>query len=377
MNEILFNKPIQKIKYATSVQKFLHKNQSLHGPGICSEQIKKILKEKYKFKNILLTNSCTSALEMSSLAIGIKHGDEVIVPSYSFITTASSFVRSGAKIIYCDIDQSTLMPNFEQIKKEVTKKTKAIIIVHYQGQSVNYLDELESFCRKQKIYLIEDAAQALGSFFKKKALGLFGDFSCFSFHQTKNIHSGIGGLLVVNNKKFVNKANFIIDKGSDRQLVIQKKRKFFSWVTLGSSFILSELNCSYLLPQVIEYEKLINHRKLLYDKYIKNLSQIKKSYFKIHSNYKFKFNYHALVITLKNNCRDKFLKYLKIHSINAFIGYVPLHKSTYGKRFYKKKNLTITNKIHNKIIRLPIHNYLKVKDVNYICNKINEFFERN
>jgi dTDP-4-amino-4,6-dideoxygalactose transaminase len=377
MNEILFNKPIQKIKYATSVQKFLHKNQSLHGPGICSEQIKKILKEKYKFKNILLTNSCTSALEMSSLAIGIKHGDEVIVPSYSFITTASSFVRSGAKIIYCDIDQSTLMPNFEQIKKEVTKKTKEIIIVHYQGQSVNYLDELKSFCRKQKIYLIEDAAQALGSFFKKKALGLFGDFSCFSFHQTKNIHSGVGGLLVVNNKKFVNKANFIIDKGSDRQLVIQKKKKFFSWVTLGSSFILSELNCSYLLPQVIEYEKLINHRKLLYDRYIKNLSKIKENYFKIHSNYKFKFNYHALVITLKNNCRDKFLKYLKIHSINAFIGYVPLHKSTYGKRFYRKKNLAITNKIHNKIIRLPIHNYLKVKDVNYICNKINDFFERN
>lgn len=376
MKEILFNKPIQKKKYAVCVQKFLSKNQSLHGPGKNSEEIKKILKKKYKFKNILLTNSCTSALEISALAIGIKPGDEVIVPSYSFITSASSFVRSGAKIIYCDIDQTTLMPNIEDIKKEVTKKTKAIIIIHYQGQSVDYLDELQNFCLNQKIYLIEDAAQALGSFFKKKALGLFGDFSCFSFHQTKNIHSGVGGLLVVNNKKFINKTNFIIDKGSDRQLVVQKKRKFFSWVTLGSSFILSELNCSYLLPQVIEYEKLINHRKLLYDRYIKNLSKIAKNYFKIHSNYKFKFNYHALVITLKNNNRDKFLRYLKMHSINAFIGYVPLHKSIYGKRFYKKK-LPNTNKIHNKIIRLPIHNYLNIEDVNYICDKINDFFKKN
>jgi dTDP-4-amino-4,6-dideoxygalactose transaminase len=378
MKTILFNQPIQKKKYAFYVKKFLNSNKSLHGPGEYSERIKKILIKRYKFKNILLTNSCTSALEIAALSIDIKKGDEVIVPSYSFITSASSFARCGAKIVYCDIDKHDLMPTLQQIKERITKKTKAIVIVHYQGKSINYLDILQNFCKKHKIYLIEDAAQALGSFFKKKALGLFGDFSCFSFHQTKNIHSGVGGLLLVNNNKFLNKANFIIDKGSDRQLVIQNKKKFFSWVTLGSSYILPELNCSYLLPQIIEYNKLINYRKKLYERYILNLFKYKKNYFNIIHNYDFQFNYHALVILLKNNSRDKLLQYLKRKSINAFIGYMPLHKSSYGKKYYQKKNLLqITDKVHSKIIRLPLHNYLKINDIDYICKEINNFFKKN
>ena len=143
------------------------------------------------------------------------------------VETGSSFARTGCKIVYCDIDEENLMPSFDQIKKLVTKKTRAIVIVHYQGFSVDYLDKLQEFCRKKNIFLVEDAAQAMGSYFKDKPLGSYGDFGCISFHHTKNIHSGIGGLLILNNKKLKKKIDFIYDKGTDRSLVISKKRKYY------------------------------------------------------------------------------------------------------------------------------------------------------
>ncbi len=152
-------------------------------------------------------------MEMSALMLNLKIDDEVVIPSYAFVTTGSSFARTGCKIRYCDIDPKNLMPSFDNIRDRVNKKTKAIVIVHYQGFSVDYLDKLKIFCKKKNIFLIEDAAQAVGSFYKRKPLGSFGDFACFSFHQTKNLHAGIGGLLVVNSKiKLHFNTSFEIDK---------------------------------------------------------------------------------------------------------------------------------------------------------------------
>ena len=204
--------------------------------------IKKKLKKLYQFNHIHLTNSCTSALEMSALLIDLKPNDEVILPSYTYITTGSSFARAGCKLRYCDIQRHNLMPSFDQIKSCVNKKTKVIVIVHYKGFSVDYLDKLQNFCKKNKIFLVEDAAQAFGSYFKKTPLGKFGDFGCFSFHNTKNIHAGIGGMIVVNNKKFIEKSNFVFDKGNDRSLVVANKKKYYSWVEIGSSFLSPILN---------------------------------------------------------------------------------------------------------------------------------------
>jgi dTDP-4-amino-4,6-dideoxygalactose transaminase len=375
MRKILFNDPIKNKKYSKNVVNFLNSNQSLHGPGKNILAIKKKIYTYFNFQHIHLTNSCTAAMEMAALMINLNNTDEVIIPSYTFVTTGSSFARTGCRIRYCDIDPKNLMPSFKNIQEKVNKKTKAIVIVHYQGFSIDYLDKLKFFCKKNKIFLIEDAAQAFGSYFKKKPLGSFGDFACFSFHQTKNIHSGIGGMLVVNNKKFRNKSNFIFDKGTDRSLVLSNKRKYFSWVEIGSCFLLPELNASYLLPQINEYKKICRYRSILYYRYIKNFKTWLNDEFKIYSNLNYKYNYHALVIVVKKNNRSSLLKFLIEHNIFAFIGYIPLHKSIIGKKYLDKKEiLPGTEKLYKRIIRLPLHNHLSINDIDYVCKVIKKFY---
>jgi len=377
MKEIKFNTPLYNPNTKKNVIRFLNQKKSIHGPGANILGLKKKIKKLYNFKHIHLTNSCTSALEICALLIKLKPKDEVILPSYSFITTASSFARTGCSIKYCDIDKETLMPLFSDITKCVNKNTKAIVIVHYQGFSVNYLDKLKNFCKRKKIFLIEDAAQAFGSYFKKKPLGSFGDFSCFSFHETKNIHSGAGGMLVVNNLKYLPRSNIIFDKGSDRYLVINKKQKYYSWVENGSSFLLTELSASYLLPQLHNYQNVINYRSRLYKRYVENFSNWVSDEFYICNNYIYKYNYHALVIILKKNNRDKLLDFLKKYKIYPFIGYIPLHQSKAGKKYLmKNQKLKNTNLYGNKTIRLPLHNKLNVTDIDFITNKIKSFFNK-
>jgi len=377
MKEIKFNIPFNDPKSIKNVINFLKKKKPLHGPGKNIHQIKKRIKKIFSFKSIHLTNSCTSALEISALILNLKKTDEVIVPSFSFVTTASSFARTGCKLRYCDIEKENLMPSFDQIKKCVGKNTKAVVIVHYQGYSVNYLDKLKDFCLKKKIFLIEDAAQAFGSYFKNKPLGSFGDFACFSFHETKNLHSGVGGMLVINNKKFLRKSYFVFDKGTDRYLVEQGKQKYYSWVTLGSSFLLSEFVASYLLPQIINYKKIFHLRSVLYSRYVYNFRKWLKTEFYLTNNYKYIYNFHAFVIILRNDNREKFLNYLKRYNIKAVISYVPLHQSKAGK-IYKKleDNVNNTNNLAQKIIRLPLHNYLTLRDIDFVCDKIKKYFNK-
>jgi len=248
-----------------------------------------------------------------------------------------------------------------------------------QGLAVDYLDQLQKYCKTQKIYLIEDAAQALGSYHKKKPLGSYGDFACFSFHETKNFHSGMGGLLVINNKKFKRKSDLVFDKGTDRTLVVSNPnyfKKYYSWVEIGSCFRMPELNASYLSFQINDIEKLIKYRSLLYKRYIKNFSNWLKDEFNICNKPTYKYNYHQLTIILKKREREKFLKFLKKNKIIAFIGLEALHLSKMGKKFLPKNTkLKNTDDIIKKIVRLPIHNNLKLKEVDIICDKIKEYFK--
>lgn len=376
MNEIKFNIPLQIKESLSNVKKFLNSKLPAHGPGKNILSIQKEVNKRFNFENIFLTNSCTSALEICALTIDLKSDDEVIVPSFAFITTASSFARTGCKLVFCDIQKNNLMPSFNDIKKCVSKKTKAVVIVHYQGFSVNYLRELKSFCKKKNIFLIEDAAQAFGSYLKKKPLGSFGDFACFSFHETKNIHSGSGGMLVVNNKKFLKKTNFIFDKGSNRILMNSKKIKYYSWVTIGSAFLMTELTASYLKPQIEKINSINLKRAKLHNRYLKQLDRISKENFFIPKNLNSKYNFHSLVIILDKDIRESFLKFLKKFKINAVISYTPLHKSKAGKKFFKKKKiLKNTDFLIKRIVRLPLHNSLSYKQVDYICKKIKIFFK--
>ncbi len=380
MKKILFHTPLSSTRYSNNVKRLLDSGLSLHGPGKNIFQIKKELKKKFGFKHVHLTNSATSAMEICALILGLGKNDEVLMPSYNYNTTASSFVRTGCKIQYCDIDKKNLMPTFSQIKKYVNKKTKVIIIIHMQGLPIDYLDELKNYCKKRKIILIEDAAPALGSYFKNKAIGTFGDFATFSFHETKNYNSGLGGLLVVNNKRFRKISDLAFDKGTDRIYVTTKPnyyKKYYSWLTLGSSFRMGELNASYLQPQIKDINSVISYRSQLYKRYLKNFIPWSKDYFSICNKTKhiYKYNYHAFTIILKKNEREKFLKYLKKNNIIGFISFEALHLSDYGKKLLTKNTkLDNTNEIIRKIVRLPMHNKLKLKEVDYIAKKVKDYF---
>ena len=377
MKEIYFNEPLNLKPSIKNAKQFLDSGHPLHGPGKNILEIKKMVSRNLGLKNIFLTNSCTSALEICALTIGLESSDEVIVPSFSFITSASSFARTGCKLRFCDIEKKTLMPSLKDITKCINKKTKAIVIVHYQGYSVDYLDKLKNICKKNKIFLIEDAAQAFGSYFKNKALGSFGDFACFSFHETKNLHSGAGGMLVVNNKKYLNKIRIIHDKGTNRYLMNLKKIKYYSWVDIGSAFLMTELSASYLNPQIKYFKKIYKKRSKLYFRYQKLLSKIDNGNFYIPNNFKYRYNFHAFVLILEKNNREKFLKFLKKNKINAVISYTPLHRSIAGKRFTKsKKKLLNTDNYVKKIVRLPLHDSLTSKQIDFICMKIKEFFKK-
>ncbi len=382
MRKILFHTPLRDAKYVNNVKKLLDSNMSLHGPGENIFKIKNELKKKYGFSHTHLTNSCTSAMEICALLLNLGKNDEVLMPSYNYNTTASSFVRTGCKIQYCDIDKKNLMPTFEQIKKYVNKNTKVIIIIHMQGLPVDYLDELQKYCKSKKIILIEDAAPALGSYVKNKPVGSYGDFATFSFHETKNYTSGLGGLLVVNNKKFKKQSDLVFDKGTDRIYVTSKPnyhKKYYSWITLGSSFRMGELNASYLQPQIKDIDKVIKYRSQLYNRYRRNLSHWLADEFTIcnKTHHKYKYNYHAFTIILKKNEREKFLKYLKKNNIIAFISFEALHLSQYGKKLMSSKTkLNTTNEIIKKIVRLPMHNRLRLSEVDYISKKVRDYFHK-
>ena len=376
MNEIKFNIPLQINESLTNVKNFLNSKLPVHGPGKNIFSIQREVNKKFNFKDVFLTNSCTSALEICALAIDLKSDDEVIVPSFAFITTASSFARTGCKLKFCDIQKKNLMPSLKDIKTCISKKTKAIVLVHYQGFSVNFLNELKRFCNKKNIFLIEDAAQAFGSYLRKKPLGSFGDFACFSFHETKNIHSGSGGMLVVNNKKLLNKVRFIFDKGTNRFLMNTKKIKYYSWVTVGSAFLMTELAASYLKPQIEKMNMINLKRSKLYYRYLEQLDKISKNNFFIPKNLDSKYNFHSFVLILEKDIREKFLKFLKKFKINAVISYTPLHKSNAGRRFFvRNKKLKNTDIYIKRVVRLPLHNSLSYNQIDYICEKIKVFFK--
>ena len=380
MKTIAFTTPLRDKKYINNIKKLLDSKKSLHGPGDNINKIKKDLKKQFGFDHVHLTNSNTAAMEICALTLSLKKNDEVLIPTYSYNTTASSFIRTGCKIRYCDIEKENLMPSFKQFTNNVNKNTKVIILTHMQGVGVKYIYKLKNFCKKRKIYLIEDAAQALGTNIINKPAGTFGDFATFSFHETKNYQSGMGGLLVINNKKFRRKSDLIFDNGTDRTYVVSDPnyhKKYYSWVEIGSCFRLPELNASYLQPQIEDISKIINYRKKIYERYFRNFSTWLDDEFFICNTpkHKYKYNYHALSIILKKKERENFLKYLKKNKIIAFISVEALHLSKMGKKWLTKKTkLKNTDQIIKKIVRLPIHCELTIKDVDYISKKIKDYF---
>tara|TARA_Y100000590_G_scaffold407761_1_gene498305 strand:- start:1280 stop:2419 length:1140 start_codon:yes stop_codon:yes gene_type:complete len=373
MKPILFNVPYQTKNEIRYLKDSIKRNHFI-GNGYYTKKCQYLIQKKLNLSKVLLTDSCTSALEMSALLIkkkGIRQ--EIILPSYTFPTTASAFLRAGFKLVFADIDPKDFMIDIEDVKKKINKYTAGIIIVHY-GSFCADLNKFKKICNDNSIYLIEDAAQGFNSFLNKKSIGSFGDLSTFSFHTTKNIHAGLSGALVVNNKKFIKKADYIWERGTDRKKVIEGKAKKYSWVEIGGSFYPTELQAAFLYAQLKKLEENKSYRKKIYYTYYRNLINLKKSnliYFpEITSNYD--SNFHSFWILLKNKTKTRqMINFLKKQKIYAYIGYIPLHTSKIGREYgYDKYKLKNTEKYSYNIIRLPFHNYLKKSEIIKICKLI-------
>lgn len=377
-NFIPYNKPY----YALESLKFVKDavlNKSIASDGFYTKKCQKFFADRYHFQYSFLTPSCTAALEMAALLANISEGDEVIVPSYTFTSTANAFVLRGAKIKFAD--SSIYNPNIDvsEIKKLITKKTKAIVIVHYAGIACD-MNAIKLIAKKFDLLLIEDCAQAINSYFYDKPLGSYGDFSCFSFHDTKNISSGEGGLLVINNEKFINRAEIIREKGTNRSAFFRGEVNKYSWVDIGSSFLCSEITSAYLYGQLCNFDKIQNKRVKIFDYYyskLKKKSSYKSGLFELpnitHSDNR---NGHIFYIVLKKRrVRDQLINFLLENKIQAVSHYIALHAS----KFYRKKHgsriLKNADKYTNCLLRLPLYPSLKLNEVNTITNLIEKFFE--
>lgn len=374
---ILFNKPFITNQEISNIKKIFKKNYNLNFgyqgwfSKLCTQEIKKISKAK----EVLLTSSCTGALEIITKAIDIKKGDEIIIPSFTFVSAVDAFVNAGAKIVFCDIDDKFVI-DLKDLKKKINKKTKAVVLVHYNGNSVNF-EKLNIFLKsKKKICIIEDAAAALGSKYKNKYLGTIGDFGCYSFHESKNIHCGVGGALLINNKKYLKKSKIIWNRGTNREDFDKKKINKYQWVDNGKSYHLSEIQSAFLFSQLKYLEKNLRIKKKIFFNYYNQL-KIYDKYFQLPNFNKFnESNYHIFFIVVKNkSTRQSFLNFMNKNLIQTVIHYEPLHASSIGRKLYKEKDLKRTYDLSKRIIRFPSYVGITDKEIKKTVNLTLKFFK--
>ena len=357
--------------------KHLKKYNNFSTDGFYSKKCSIFLEKTLKINKVLMTKSCTSALEMCALLINIKKDDEVIFPSYGYVSTVNAFVLRGAKPIFVDINSEDLNIDIDQIEKKINKKTKAIVITNYAGGSCD-IDKVIKLKKKYNLYLIEDAAQSIFSKYKNKYLGTFGDLATMSFHQTKNIHCGEGGALFINNKKFIKRAPSIFKKGTNKEKFLKNKIKKYTWIDLGSSFEMSEIHAYILFNSFSEWKKRLSQRMKIWNGFHNKLYILEQKnmlrrprFFK-----NVKHNAHLYYILVKKNYRNKIINYLRKNNIGATFHYLPLHNSYFFKKNYKKNlHLKVSTDSANKLVRLPISHNLSKEQFDHITNHLFKFFK--
>lgn len=375
---ICFNRPYLTGSEVRNI-KTAYKNGMLAGDGPFTQKCQTWLEKNLGTKKALLTHSCTSALEMAALLAGITPGDEVIMPSFTFVSTANAFVLRGARPVFVDIRRDTLNINEKLIESAITNKTKAIVPVHYAGLSCA-MDEILAIAKKHKLLVIEDAAHGLIAKYKNRELGTMGDLGVLSFHETKNIISGEGGALLINNKKFIKRAEIIWQKGTDRARFFRGEVDKYTWRDFGSSFLPGEITASFLWAQLQSAKKITQMRMLVWKKYAKGLQDLEKKkliqlpHKQVHASHNAHLFYFIITNTRK---RNKFLKIIKTKGVSCAFHYVPLHKSPFGKRKCRVSgSLLNTEQISESIVRLPIWIGIKKFQKN-ILKKVNKTFENN
>lgn len=345
----------------------------MSGNGDFTKKCQSFFEKKYGFKKCLLTTSGTDALEMCAMLCKLKPGDEVIVPSYTFVSTALAFLREGAKVVFADSCAESANISLEQIKPLVTSKTKVIAVVHYAGVAVD-MDPIMDFANEQGLLVVEDAAQAIDSYYKGRPLGSIGHFAAFSFHETKNISSGEGGMCVVNDDRYIPRSEIIWEKGTNRAEFYRGMVNKYGWVDMGSSFLPSEFNAAYLWGQIESMDDIQERRKHIWQMYYDGLNGFDPRVQMPHIPDYSTNNAHMFYIICPSlDYRTKLMKYLKDHGVIATFHYLPLHSSEYYKNKYQGPALINCDKYANCLLRLPLYYELRDKDVKEVVKLVRSF----
>ena len=346
--------------------------------GKYTSKAKTLLKDEFGFQEVYMTTSATHALEMAALILDFKQGDEVILASFNFPSAANCIVLRGATPVFVDLDPKTMNISPEEIEKNISSKTKAIIVMHYAGIACD-MDKIMEISKKYKLPVIEDAAQALGSKFYDKNLGSMGDMACISFHSTKNFIAGEAGCLIINrkDKEWLKKAEIIRQKGTNRQDLINGKVSKYEWVDQGSSYCPSEILMAVLCSQLENFDTINIKRKKLASIYLERLSKKKyKNYFRpmILPEYANSNNHIFYIITKNKIIRDELQTFLKKHNIGSAFHFIPLHNSIMGKKYgFESNELKYTDNLSQRLLRLPLYNAISEKEINYVCDYIDNF----
>lgn len=373
---IPFNKPcvVDKSKeYACEVLC----SDKLSGNGKFTYKCHTFFEKNYGFRKVLLTTSGTDALEMAALLIDIKPGDEVIVPSYTFVSSALAFTRQGAKIVFADSEQDTPNMDVSKLERLITPKTKAIVPVHYAGVAVD-MDPLIELTKKYGLFVIEDAAQAIDSYYKSRPLGSIGDLGCFSFHDTKNITAGEGGMLVINNPAFIKRAEILWEKGTNRSEFFRGEVNKYGWVDTGSSFLPSELNAALLFSQLEEIKNIQSRRLNIWNRYFAGLKDLAdKGYFRLPVVPEYATNNAHMFYLVCNTPEDRtsLITHLKENGIHAVFHYLSLHKSIYISKYNPEKvEMPMSDIYTEQLVRLPLFFSMTDENVDAVVAAVREYY---
>lgn len=379
MNKIQFNKPFLTGKEAHYMYQAVNTGK-LSGNGVFTKKCQHFFEEKYGFKKCIMTTSCTDALEMAAILCDVKPGDEVIVPSYTFVSSALAFVRQGARIIFADSCERNPNIDADKIEALITDKTKVIVPVHYAGVACD-MDKIMEIANRHNLYVVEDAAQAIDSCYKGKPLGGIGHFGCFSFHETKNVTAGgEGGLLCINDERFIRRAEIIWEKGTNRAEFFRGEVNKYGWVDTGSSFLPSEINSAFLWAQLESMEVIQARRKAIWNQYYDGLRDLAaKGFFILPDMPDYATNNgHMFYLVCRNlDERTKLISYLKEQGIGAVFHYLSLHLSDYYRGHHVGEIPILPNcdRFADCLVRLPMFYELKEDEAQYVISSIHEFYK--
>ena len=352
-------------------------NHKICGDGEFTKKCNSWIEEKTGTKKALLTTACSTALDMAAILADVKQGDEVILPSYTFVSTANAFVLRGATLVFVDSRPDTQNINENLIEEAITERTKVIAPVHYAGVGCE-MDSIMNIAKRHNLTVVEDAAQGVMSTYKGKALGSIGDYGCYSFHETKNYSMGEGGALLIRDEAAVDRAEIIREKGTDRSKFLKGVIDKYTWVDMGSSYLPSEINAAYLYAQLEMADEINNNRRAGWNMYYEMLSEVAEKGFIELPFVPAECEHNAHMFYLKTKDmeeRTELATYLKEQGVLATFHYVPLHSAPAGKKFgrFHGEDKYTTNTFE-RLLRLPMYYGLEADDIEYVCEKVKRFY---